>query len=80
MIWGRERADHYGTVILFDSHNNWMTVVSLPAHRQKQKQKNPHKNPDYGKLICSRLDGLPIIDAGMIPGPPIPNTVLSLPY
>lgn len=36
--------------------------------------------PDYGKLICSRSDGLPIIDLGLIPGPLIPNTMLSLPY
>jgi hypothetical protein len=28
------------------------------------------------KLICSRLDGLPIVDPGFIPGQLIPNTML----
>lgn len=29
----RERMDHYGAVILFDSHSNWVIFISFPFYR-----------------------------------------------
>lgn len=71
MIWGRERTDPYGAIISSDLHNNWVMFDHFHLADRETR---------LWEINLLKIRCLPIIDLGLIPGPLIPNTMLSLPY